>query len=549
MFNRILFVFVFTLCVAQVLGNEKADELRKNMYAAPDSAKAAILLNIAKMYQYEDVDSCIYWAQEASDKAYSMRQYLTVIDAQTLLSQIALEKKNYAAAINHQRIIRDISVREHYWDVAMENYNNMAQAWLLRSNYAEAVEFLKEGLIIAVDRSNLEWSKDFYQALIDSYRNLGNMNAVCDYYTLLMEVNRTIDAQAYNNRIDALQTERETLITTAEDARNWRQQQMTVTRVFHTAALIWAILITAALLATYIWLQYRFKPSIAKSQKKMSEKANQLDLLMKDQEKSFRFLTRYVYTNINALSESIRLFEAEHGNRPVSVNSSLNRINKDIFALYGFFQNFTLLLQIQSGQLKIEPATVNIPYLATNLLTDYEDFAEAKDIRLVNEVQNNTFAIGDERLIDAVLRNIMSNAFKYAPKGTGRITLGTKIGTKVETPEGVAEDAGFIEVWVTDDGIGLTQEQVNILFDLKENLTLPCEFESKGYGVGLAVCRAVIEKLQGRIWAETKPGEGFCMRFNLPRAMEVEVKTLSLVENTQDISTEVSSDNTLLLIE
>jgi len=248
------------------------------------------------------------------------------------------------------------------------------------------------------------------------------------------------------------------------------------------------------------------------------------------------------------LSESIHLFEAVHGNLPVAADSYLNRINKDIFALYGFFQNFTLLLQIQSGQLKIEPSTVNIPHIATNLLADYEDFATAKDIRLVNEVQNNTFAIGDERLIDIVLRNIMSNAFKYAPKGTGRITVGTKIGTRVEEVDGITEDAGFIEVWVTDDGIGLTQEQVGILFDLKDNLTLPGEFESKGYGVGLAVCRAVIEKLYGRIWAETKPGEGFCMRFNLPRAMEVEVKTLSLVEDTQTISTEVSSDNPLLLL-
>ena len=550
MFRRIVLFFVPLLCAGHVLANERADELRKSMYAAPDSTKADILFNIAKLFRDENVDSCLYYARSASDKAYETRQYLALIDAQTLLSQIAVERRNYEQAIAHQRIILDMATnRLRLWDVAMESYNAMAQTWLLRNNYAEAVEFLKEGLKIAVDRSNLEKSKYFYQGLIDSYRKLRNMDAVCGYYDLLMEVNRTIDAQAYNNRIDALQTEREILIAAAEDARNWRQQQMTVSRVFKTVTLVWAILITAALVLAYLWFQYRFKPGIAKSQREMSDKANQLDTLMKDQERSFRFLTNHVYTNINALSESIRLFEAEHGNLPVAADSHLNRINKDIFALYGFFQNFTLLLQIQSGQLKIEPSTVNIPHIATNLLADYEDFATAKDIRLVNEVQNNTFAIGDERLIDTVLRNIMSNAFKYAPKGTGRITVGTKIGTKVETLEGVTEDAGFIEVWVTDDGVGLSQEQVGILFDLKDNLTLPGEFESKGYGAGLAVCRSVIEKLHGRIWAETKPGEGFCMRFNLPRAMEVEVNTL-LVENTQEtINTISSEDNPLLLLE
>jgi len=536
------------LCGTRAFGLPKADELRKSMYVASDSTKAAILVNIAKLYQYENVDSCIYYAQIATDRAYSTRQYLALIDAQTLLSQIAIDRKNYERATTHQKTILEMATRLRLWDRVMDSYNDLAQAWLFRNNYAEAVEFLKEGLKIAVDRNNLEKSIYFYQALIESYRKLRNMDAVCNYYNQLMETNRSMDAQAYDNRINAMQAERETLVVAAEDARNWRQQQMTVTRVLSTVVLIWAILISAALVAAYIWFQYKFKPDMVKSQKEMSDKANQLDLLMKEQEKSFRFLTNHVYTNINALSESISLLEAKHDKKPVAADSVLNRINKDIFALYGFFQNFMLLLQIQSGQLKIEPTTVNIPHLATDLLDDYQEFAFAKDILLVNEVQNNTFAIGDQRLVDIVLRNIMSNAFKYAPGGTGRITLGTKIGTKVTMADGIAEDAGFIEVWVTDDGIGLTPEQVGMLFDLNDNLTLPGEFESKGYGVGLAVCRAVIEKMQGRIWAETKPGEGFCMRFNLPRAMETEVKTLT--ENTQEIvSTEITSENPLLLLE
>ena len=538
MFRQLFLGFIFLLCTVHVLGNAKADELRKSMNAAPDSAKAAILLQIARLYQYENQDSCIYYAQISSDKAFSTRQYVALIDAETLLSQIAIEKGNFVQASHHQRRIRDISVRERYWDLAMENFKAMALTWLDRKNYAEAVEFLKEGVIIAVDRNNLEMSKYFYLALIESYRNLNNMSAVCDYYDRLMEVNQTIDAQAYNSRISVLQTERETLIADAEDARNWRQQQMTVTRVIHTSALIWAISVTAALALAFVWFQFRFKSRIAKSQKEMSEKANQFDLLLREQEKSFRFLANHVNAKINALSKSIR-----HLNR---TDSSLSRINQDILALYDFFLNFTLLLQVQSGQLKIESTAVNIPYLTTNLITEYEDVAAEKDIRLINEVQNNTFAIGDERLINAVLRNLMSNAFKYAPKGTGRITVGTKIGTKI----GTAEDAGFVEVWVTDDGVGLTREQVGIMFDLDDNLAIPGEFESKGYGAGLAVCRTVIEKLHGRIWAETKRGEGFCMRFNLPRAMETEVKTLSLPENTEEtISTEFTSDNLLLLKE
>jgi len=533
-----------------VFGNAGADELRKSMYAAPDSAKAAILLNIAKLYQYENLDSCIYYAQLSSDRAFSRRQYLAMIEAETLLSQIAIEKKNYTLAIRYQRTIRDIAVRERYWDVAMENFKAMALTWLDRKNYAEAVEFLKEGLIIAVDRNNLEMSKYFYLALIESYGKLGNMGNVRNYYDRLIEVTQTIDFQAYNSRIETLQAERETLIAAVDDARNWRQQQMTVTRVFHTLVLILAILLIVALVAAFLWFQFVFKTGIAQSQKEMSEKANQLDRLLKDQEKTFQFLSNHVYASIHALSKSIELFKTKPAKKRGEIESDLNSINKEISALYDFFENFALLLQVQSGQLKIESTTVNIPNLATNLLVENNNFAKNKNITLVNEVQNNTFAIGDEKLVNAVLRNIMSNALKYAPKGTGRITVGTKIGTRIETMEGAFENAGFIEVWVTDDGTGISQEQVSIMFDLQDNLTIPDKFESKGYGAGLAVCKAVIERLNGRIWAETKPGEGFCMRFNLPRAMDTEVKTQSLVADTQEtISNEFKSDNPLLLSE
>ena len=549
MFRRVLFLFVLIVCAAHAFGNDRADALRKSMYAAPDSGKAAIMINIAKIFRDENVDSCIRWAQSASDMGYSTRQYHAMIDARTLLSQIALERRDYTVATRHLTVIRDIALRERYWDKAMENFNAMAQTWLLRTNYAEAVEFLKEGLTIAVDRNNLEMSKYFYQALIESYSKLNNMSAVCDYYELLMEVNRNIDALAYNNRIDALQTERENLIAAAEDAKNRKQQQVVVTRVFHTVVLVWAIIITAVFVFALIWFQIRHKAGIAKSIKVMSHKAEQLDLLLKDQEKSYHFLTNHVYTNINALSESIRLFEAIPGKKRLEADEQLNRINGEIIALYDFFQNFTLLLQIQSGQLKPKSTTVNIPHLTTNQLVDNENYAISKGIRLVNEVQNNTFAIGDEKLVNVVLRNIMSNAFKYAPKRAGNITVGTKIGTRIETMGVASEDAGFVEVWVTDDGAGMTQEQVGMLFDLSEKLTIPNDFESKGYGVGLAVCRAVIEGMNGRIWAETRPGEGFCMRFNLPRAMKTEVKTLSLAENNQEetISTEYTSDNPLLL--
>jgi len=535
--------------VFQVYGNSKTDELRKSMYVAPDSARAAILLSIAKLFQTENVDSCLYYAQRAFDKAYSTRQYLAVVDAEKLRFQIAMERRNYANATRHQKTILEITQRERYWDLAMESYNFIAETWLSRNNYAEAIEFLKRGLDISIDRSNLKYQKDFYQALIVSYRGLRNLEAVCLYYPLLMEVNRMIDADAFNNRITALQTERKDLIVAADDAKNRWQQRSTISKVFHIFALVWAILASAVLMMAYIWFKYKQKPENLKVKNDLRMKIQELDLLMKNQENAFRFLTDHVNNSINTLAQNVIQFEEEQDNQTMTADCPLNRILDNIQSLYSFFQNFTLLLQAQSGQLKPQMVTVNIPQLVNNLLVDYEKVAAIKEITLVNDVQNNAIAFSDESMVEIVLRNTISNAFKYAPSGTGCVTIGAKVGTRIETEDGAAENTGFVEVWVIDDGIGLTPEQAEILFDLTDNLILPSDPETKGFGLGLAVCKAVIEALDGRIWAETKPDEGFCIRFSLPRTKEAEVK-LSLAESSQDlISIEEPIETPLLLSE
>jgi len=548
MFRRILFILLFCRAAFDAFGNEKADALRKTIYQAPDTLRAVILTNIAKVFQYDNLDSCILYAQKASDIAWKTRQYAALIDAKTLLSSIALEKKKYVEATDHQKTILEMTLRLRDWNKAMDAYNAIAQTWLLRNNYAEAVEYLKKGVEIARDQNNHKLSKNFYQALIDSYRKLHNIEAVCTYYQKLMEVNLIIDAEPYNNRINVLQTEREQLINEVANVRNLWLQRSTISKVFHTFVLIMAILSCGALIFAHFWYRFKINPTMIELRRKLYDKENELDTLMKEQEKTFHFLTNQVYTQINLLSRNIEYFKAQYGNYPVAADSPLNRIVNDIYALYGFFQNIILLLQAQSGQLNLEPVTVNIPQLVNDVLSSYEEFAVAKDIRLINEVQNNTFAIADERLIDTVLRNLISNAFKYVLAKSGQITVGTKIGTKVEAEDGISENTEFIEIWVIDDGIGLTPEQADLLFNLKDNLSLPEGDDIKGFGLGLPVCKAIIKAMKGRIWVETKPNEGFCIRFNLPRAKDGEVKTLQLLEvNQQIILTE--EDNPLLLLE
>jgi signal transduction histidine kinase len=112
---------------------------------------------------------------------------------------------------------------------------------------------------------------------------------------------------------------------------------------------------------------------------------------------------------------------------------------------------------------------------------------------------------GDPVLLEAVLENYFSNAWKYSSK---KVRCAIKFGAYHDGNEQV--------VYVKDNGAGFSMKYVNKLFVLFQRLHDVAEFE--GSGVGLASVSRIIQRHGGRVWAEGKEGEGACFFFSLPVA-------------------------------
>jgi signal transduction histidine kinase len=121
-------------------------------------------------------------------------------------------------------------------------------------------------------------------------------------------------------------------------------------------------------------------------------------------------------------------------------------------------------------------------------------FTSARDLPTVN---------GDETSIQQVLRNLLSNAAKYGPPGS-------VVEVMVE-PE---RDGATVRV--LDDGVGIRSDEVEDLFDPFYRSPTTAKLAS-GAGIGLYVCRRLIDAMGGRIWARARPGGGSEFAFWLPR--------------------------------
>jgi two-component system sensor histidine kinase KdpD len=160
---------------------------------------------------------------------------------------------------------------------------------------------------------------------------------------------------------------------------------------------------------------------------------------------------------------------------------------------------------LELGRERIDQAIESVAEMFRPLLLDRQqtvrlDFAD--DARL---------ARCDRTRIEQVLTNLLGNAVRYARRG-GTLEIGTR------ALPAAADGRRLLEVRVADDGPGVAPEDRTRIFD--PYVQVDCEGRSGGLGLGLAICKRLIEAHGGTIGVRERPGGGACFHFTLPCAEE-----------------------------
>jgi PAS domain S-box-containing protein len=173
-------------------------------------------------------------------------------------------------------------------------------------------------------------------------------------------------------------------------------------------------------------------------------------------------------------------------------------------SLSAILENLLELSRYQAGRLQLHTEAVNIPVIARNVVERLESRAEDRTFRLefpdkLPKVQ------ADPMRVDRILFNLLENAIKYSPDKS-MITVFAR------------KEKKMVVTGVADQGIGISPEDQGRLFELFERLG--SSSRAQGLGLGLVVCKRLVEAQGGQIRVESAVGKGSTFCFTLPMSEE-----------------------------
>ncbi len=172
--------------------------------------------------------------------------------------------------------------------------------------------------------------------------------------------------------------------------------------------------------------------------------------------------------------------------------------------LAGLITNILDIAKIESGTMTVNLVKTQADDILQSVLKLYQIPAEGKSIALSATSAPGVGLSCDAPLIERVLMNLAGNALKFTPQG-GKLALAARaIGADVEFS-------------VQDNGPGIPADKLDAVFEKFKQLDRDTATRA-GYGLGLSICRKIVELHGGRIWVESPPGSGSRFAFLVPSA-------------------------------
>lgn len=186
------------------------------------------------------------------------------------------------------------------------------------------------------------------------------------------------------------------------------------------------------------------------------------------------------------------------------LKGSIKNLNSSLRNQYNLLNDLLHWAELQAGNFNLETEKIILSESVNSVTSLLELTAKKKKIKLSNNVNEEYFAHADKNMLHLVLRNLVSNSIKFTPEH-GNVKVSAE------------RSNGDIKICVEDTGIGIPKDEYEKLFQLDLHYSKKGTSNEEGSGLGLILCKEIIEKHKGKIWVESEINNGTKFFFTLPR--------------------------------
>ncbi|MDX9845528.1 MAG: histidine kinase N-terminal 7TM domain-containing protein [Tenuifilaceae bacterium] len=183
------------------------------------------------------------------------------------------------------------------------------------------------------------------------------------------------------------------------------------------------------------------------------------------------------------------------------IASSINVSAKNLYELLDNLLNWSM---IQRGYKRFNPQKVLLSSVVDEVDDIFAPQIASKSIFYKSSIDSTTSVLADRESLKTILRNLLSNALKFTLHH-GTITLSSQLVGK-----------GFTQVTVSDSGIGMPDSIKSNLFSISTKVSRPGTDKEPSTGLGLILCKELVEKHGGKIWVDSQEDKGSSFHFTIP---------------------------------
>ncbi|MCL9808697.1 sensor histidine kinase [Flavobacterium luminosum] len=244
---------------------------------------------------------------------------------------------------------------------------------------------------------------------------------------------------------------------------------------------------------------------IIKTQQALEKSEKRLKLINAEKDKFYSIIAHDLRNPFNGfLGLTDLLIDDLPTMQPEEIVEIAGMLNKSAKNLYTLLENLLEWSQVQSGKTIFRPEKIELNDQISFVLDTMEESFKRKKLNITSNLLENIAITADKQMLNAILRNLISNAYKFTPRG-GTNEISTWI-----TPD------NSVAITIKDSGIGMSETMVQNLFSLSEKTNRKGTEDENSSGLGLLLVKEYIDLHGGTITVNSTEGKGSTFTVTIP---------------------------------